>query len=706
MGRNAIAAAVLALLLGCSKVVTTLQAGDGDPNQFLEEVESDRALNWVKTHNEPTLKQLENDARFAPLQSTIRGLLTAEDRIHWVTQRGEHLYNFLQDGSHKRGLLRRTTLESYMGAEPAWESVLDVDALAKKENKNWVFKAANCLEPEAKLCLIALSDGGKDASVLREFNTADRAFVDGGFSLPEAKSDGTWLDENRLLVATDFGPGSLTLSGYARIVKVWTRGTPLSDAKTVFEGLETDVSSGAAHIDRPEGSYTFVFRSPSFFEQELFLLKADLTTRKVPFPISAQLRTVFQNQILATLREDWKTANGVIKGGSLVSMPLGALDKADPAADVQIVFEPTDRVSLVDVVDARSYLVLNLLDNVKSRLVKLSLKEGHWTQTHVPVKNDGAISIMSSSTYKDTFFAMYESFLVPSSLYLLEADAGDSDALRANVIKTLPSRFSADGLESIQLQATSRDGTQVPYFVVMPKQMPRDGSAPTLLYGYGGFEQSMTPSYLQVAGKARLEKGGVYVLANIRGGGEFGPEWHRAGLKENRQRVYDDFIAIAEDLIARKITSPAKLGIAGGSNGGLLMGVMLTQRPDLFKAIVCQVPLLDMLRYHKLLAGNSWMGEYGNPDIAEQAAYIRKYSPYQNLAAGKNYPKIFFMTSTKDDRVHPGHARKMAARMESMGYPFFYYENTEGGHGAAANLEQRAHFSALMYTYLYQQLLP
>jgi prolyl oligopeptidase len=702
--------ALVGAIAGCSTGLKTLpttetQRGEApDIYQWLEEVESARALDWVNAHNEPTLKQLESDSRYAPVLKDLREVMLATDRIHLPAQRGSKVYHFLQDAKHTRGIWRRTTIGNYLQKNPRWETVLDMDNLATTEKENWVYKAADCLEPLSQRCLLTLSRGGKDASVLREFDTKTKRFVTNGFQLPEAKSDATWLDRDTLLVATDFGPGSLTLSGYARIVKLWKRGTRLSDATTLFEGKETDVSSSALHVQRPEGNYSFVYRSPTFFEQEYYLLGDDrMTLTKLPFPLSGQLRAVFQGRIIVSLRADWKTATADYKSGALVALPIASLSKPDPTVDLITLFTPSPRVSLADVYDTKDFLILSLLDNVKSRLDKLAFVDDKPVTETMPLNTDGTLTVVSTSTHNNKFFVQYESFLTPSTLYLLDMDADGK--LSATVAKQLPERFNASDLLAEQLEATSKDGTKVPYFVVRKKDVPRDGSTPTLLYGYGGFAVSMNAHYMEGSGKAWLEKGGAYVLANIRGGGEFGPEWHTAGLMENRQLVYDDFIAVAEDLIASKLTSPAKLGIQGGSNGGLLMGVMFTQRPDLFQAVVCQVPLLDMLRYHKLLAGNSWMGEYGNPDVPEQAQYIRRYSPYQNVLPGKKYPKVFFMTSTKDDRVHPAHARKTAARMEEYGHPFLYYENTEGGHGAAANLEQRAKFYALMYAYLYQQLM-
>ncbi len=679
----------------------SVQSGDADPYLWLEEVTSGRALKWVEDHNTPTLDKLRNDARFSPVRAQIHEILVAKDKLHLPTQRGGYLYNFLQDATHVRGIIRRTTPQGYLEDEVIWETVLDIDALATAENENWVYKGSVC-HPEGELCMLALSRGGTDAAVYREFDMSTKAFVKEGFQLAEAKSSVEWAGKDELLVATDYGAGSLTLSGYPRIFKRWKRGTPLSEAATLFEAEVKDVNVGASHFDRDGLTFTVVSQSLSFFETAYHLVKDGKTTR-LDFPTGTELITLFRGQVVFSLREEWDTPAGNFKAGTLLATPLESVELNNPSRGVQVLFEPQERVSLAEVHETSNGLVLSIMDNVLSTLEFVRFVKGKVQKEKIPLSDvNGALTVVSSSDKESRFYVKAESFLQPASLIVV--GFGEKGRGNFRVAKQLPARFDSSPFLMEQLEATSKDGVSIPYFVIRRADVPFDGSTPTLLYGYGGFEVSMTPYYLEGVGRAWLEKGGAYVLANIRGGGEFGPKWHEAALKQNRQKAYDDFIAIAEALIESKLTSPSKLGIQGGSNGGLLMGAMFTQRPELFKAVICQVPLLDMLRYHKLLAGNSWMGEYGNPDIAEEAAYIRKYSPYQNIVPEKKYPKVFFMTSTKDDRVHPGHARKAAARLEEYGNDVLYYENTEGGHGGAANLEQRATFSALGYTYLYQQL--
>ncbi|MBI4565243.1 MAG: S9 family peptidase [Planctomycetes bacterium] len=653
---------------------------------WLEEIESEKALEWVRAHNEKSLELLTADPQYAEIEAQARAILLAKDRIPAPDLRGGWVVNFWQDADHPRGLWRRARPAEYEKPEPAWETMLDLDALARDEGENWVWKGATTLPPDHDRAMLFLSRGGKDATVVREFDVPSRSFVAGGFALPEAKSRVSWLDRDTLFVGTDFGPGTLTKSGYPRQVRLWKRGTPHLDAPLVFEGAEEDVSVSAFTSFRPEGSFTFVARAKTFFEADMFLRAEDGQLRKLPFPDDASFEGIFQGHLLATLRSEWRG----FPAGALVSVPV---DRPDAA---EAVYRPDERSSVTRVSTARQHLVLNVLSNVQGRVVKVRRTQG-WELEPVALPDGGSAGVVSADPFDDRVYVGYESFLVPYTLYAIGRDV--------RPVRRLPERFDARRLAVDQFEAQSPDGTRVPYFVIRRDDLAFDGSNPTLLYGYGGFEISMTPAYMAVAGKAWLEKGGVFALANIRGGGEFGPKWHRAALKENRQRAYDDFISVAEDLVRRRVTSPRRLGIMGGSNGGLLVGAAFTQRPYLFHAVVCQVPLLDMLRYHKLLAGHSWMAEYGDPEDPEMAEVIRRYSPYQNVRPRTEYPHVFFVTSTKDDRVHPGHARKMAAKMEAQGHDILYYENIEGGHSAAANLEQRVKRTALEYTYLFRQLV-
>jgi prolyl oligopeptidase len=677
-------------------------AENQDPHLWLEEVEGEKALAWVKERNEESLRVLKSDPKFAELEPEARKILLAKDRIPGVSLHGGLLYNFWQDAEHVRGIWRRTEIDSYKQKDPNWEIILDLDKLAKEENENWVWKGFDCRQPEMDRCLLMLSRGGKDAKVVREFDLNKKEFIKDGFTLPEAKSSVSWIDLNTIFVATDFGSGSMSKSGYPIVVKEWRRGTDLSAAKEVFRGTEEDMLAYGGVTVRPEGKYRVLGRYFSFFESESFYLSEAGKTHYVPMPKDANFSSVFRERFIFQLRSDLFLGKKRFPKGSVVALPVASLVEKgkDSLADLEAVFTPTAKRFLLGVSSAKDSLLLSVLDNVKGRILRVNLENGRWQSKEVALTGNGMASVVSTDDFDQRFIAYYTDYLTPTTYYLGDA-ARDA---KPTELKRSPARFDASGLVSEQREAISRDGTKVPYFLVSKKNLKKDGKNPTLLYGYGGFESPMTPGYYSVSGKLWMEAGGVYVVANIRGGGEFGPAWHQAALREKRQNAFDDFIAVAEDLIKRGITSPRHLGIQGGSNGGLLVGAVYVQRPDLFHAVLCEVPLLDMLRYHLLLAGASWVGEYGNPDVAADREFISKYSPYQNLKANGQYPEVFFLTSTKDDRVHPGHARKMVARMREFGYPVYYYENTEGGHGGAANQEQRILWSSLEFTYLWKKL--
>jgi prolyl oligopeptidase len=604
------------------------------------------------------------------------------------------VYNFWKDEQHERGIWRRTSLASYRTAKPEWETVLDIDALVKAENTLWVFHGANCLAPEYRHCMISLSRGGSDASVEREFDASTKSFVAGGFTLPEAKSAVDWKDENTLWVGTDFGAGSLTTSGYPRIVKLWQRGTPLAEAKTVFEGKAGDMSVMGVTMVRPEGRYDFVYRAPAFYRQETFLVLAGRLV-KLDMPEDANFYGFINERALLSLRSEWKVGATTYKAGSLLVEKVDDMLAGRRLFDV--LFEPSERVSLSYAATTRNHVLVGTLDNVHTKLAQFDLMDGVWKRQELPLPGLGTGRVAATSDESDMFFISYQDFLTPASLWFIEKGAPER-------VKAMPAFFDTAGMKVEQHEATSRDGTKIPYFLVMSKGFKADGAAPTLLYAYGGFEVPQVPIYSGAIGSAWLARGGVYVLANIRGGNEFGPKWHEAALKEKHMRCFEDFIAVAEDLIARKVTSPRHLGIMGGSNGGLLVGGTFTMRPDLFNAVVAQVPLADMRRYSHLLAGASWMAEYGDPDVPEQWAYIQTWSPYHLLKKDARYPKVFFWTNTRDDRVHPAHARKMVAKMESLGHPVYYFENIEGGHGSGAVNKQTAYVSALQYAYLWKML--
>ncbi len=671
-------------------------AQQADPYLWLEDVGGEQALSWVRAHNAVALAELQAQPDYPRIHDRLKAILNSSERIPYVTRHGEHYYNFWRDARHTRGIWRRTTLEQYRRAEPQWETVLDIDKLAADENESWVWHGVSCLYPKGEQCLVQLSRGGGDAHVVREFDIATRSFVADGFNLPEAKSDIGWIDADTIFVATDFGAGSMSTSGYPRIVKEWKRGAPLSAAATLYEARPDDLGVGAYKDFTPGHSYQFITRQIGFYASELFLREGDKLSR-VDKPDDANAYTV-RDQLIIDLRSDWAVNGTTYRQGSLLAADFKGFMAGERRFEV--LFTPTATRSLDGVSATRSALLLNVLDNVKNRLVELRHVDGQWQRRDVDAPAFGTLAVQALEPIEsDQYFLTVTDFLHPTTMYLAQSG---SDARTA--LKSLPAFFDAKPYTVQQYTAVSKDGTRVPYFVLMNRKARLDGKNPTVLYGYGGFEVSMKPFYSGTTGEAWLKHGGVYVLANLRGGGEFGPRWHQAALKEHRQRSFDDFIAVAQDVIKRKISSPRHLGIMGGSNGGLLVGAALTQRPDLFNAVVCQVPLLDMQRYHKLLAGASWMGEYGDPDDPQQWAYISQYSPYQNVFKDKHYPRVLFTTSTRDDRVHPGHARKMVAKMKDQGHDVLYWENTEGGHAGAANNDQQAQMWALTYAFLLKQL--
>ncbi|MGS1076852.1 prolyl oligopeptidase family serine peptidase [Pseudoxanthomonas beigongshangi] len=667
-----------------------------DPYAWLEEVEGQKQLDWVRAQNAKAEAEIASTPAFKDLEASILAILDSDAKIPGVQKIGAYYYNFWKDKQHERGLWRRTTLEEYRKPQPQWETVLDLDALNKVEGKNWVWHGADCRKPDYTRCLIALSRGGADADETREFDLTTKTFLKDGFYRPEAKGGLGWKDADTVYVFTDFGDGSMTTSGYPRIVKEWKRGTPLSAATVVYEGKPDDMYIAAFHDDTPGFQRDFVSRTLAFYNDELFLRGADGKLVKIDVPNSVN-KGAFREWLTLELREPWTAGGKTYKAGSLLVAKLD--DFMAGKREFDVLFEPTDRTSLASFTFTRHHLVLNVLEDVKNKLSVLTPGEGGWKKSEfVGAPAFGTLGVSAvDADESDAVWLTATDYLTPTTLSL--ADIGK----QPEQLKTMPAFF--DGSKDVIEQhfATSKDGTKVPYFVVRPKDLKLDGSTPTLLYGYGGFEVSLTPAYSGGVGKGWLEKGGVYVVANIRGGGEYGPRWHQAALKANRHKAYEDFAAVAQDLVARKITTAKRLGTQGGSNGGLLMGNMLTQYPELFGAVVVQVPLLDMKRYSHLLAGASWMAEYGNPDTADWD-YIKTFSPYHLFDPAKTYPATLFTTSTRDDRVHPGHARKMMAKMLEANKDVRYYENIEGGHGGAANNAQAAHMSALAYTFLWQQL--
>ncbi|MEZ5897369.1 MAG: prolyl oligopeptidase family serine peptidase [Parvularculaceae bacterium] len=687
------AASALALLAGAMVAAgARRRRNERDPYLWLEEVEGENAIDWVKSQNDRSVAILEGDRRYNGFHRAALEIVNSTERIAAPSLIGDKVRNFWQDENAVRGLWREAELDDYLSGAPAWRTICDFDALAESENENWVFQGADYLPPGYRTCMVTLSRGGSDAAVRREFDLARGQFVEGGFILPESKGATAWLDADTLLVGIDFGDGALTSSGYPRTTRLVRRGADLKTSPLVFEGEESDVGVWPHTIRRSDKTYAFITRAVTFFESEFYLLDDARQPQKLSLPLKSSIEGVYDGMIVATLQQDWRWRGASFKSGDVIAL--------DPRRDrAELVFSPAPHQAVGAVDASEGALYLQLLDNVVGSVKKIVREKKIWRVQDINLPGDGEVSLESINPLGEDFFLFFDNPVTPATLHYIAAN-GERREVRQS-----PQFFNATGVIVEQRQATSKDGEKIPYFIIGRKDVIAAGDAPVIQYGYGGFEVPVTPGYSGVLGKLWLERGGVYVIANIRGGGEFGPRWHQAALKEKRQKGFDDFFAVSEALIKAGVTSPSRLGAYGGSNGGLLMGVALTQRPELYNALAIGVPLLDMMRFHKLLAGASWVGEYGDPEIEKQRKVIEKYSPYQNLKRKTDYPCPFFFTSTKDDRVHPGHARKMAARMAEYGYDFLYYENIEGGHGAAANQNQAAYRAALQYVYFSRQLM-
>ncbi len=674
----------------------------GDKYQWLENANNERARVWVKQENQRTLNVLETDPGFAALEASALQIAESQDRLPIPEFHAGTVYNMWQDATHVRGIFRRTSVTGYLAPQPHWETILDYDRLANQDKQNWVQHGFNCLYPGNSLCLAVLSLGGEDAYTAREFDLRTGNFVANGFALPRSKQWGGFVDQNTILIARDWGSGTMTKSGYPFVVKVLKRDQPLSQAKEVFRGKETDMSVFPIILFDAEGHRATLFdRTVTFFEHEFFLLTPN-GTQQVALPAKSTITDLIDGQVIVSLDESWKpeNQNTSFVAGSIVSVDLEALKK-DPAHLKPVaVFTPGAREFLQETDSTKHHLLVITLDNVQGRAyVYLHRSNNTWAPRRLDLPDKLSVSIATADKTDDKFFLSVEGFLTPPSLWL-----GNAETNAIKQVKTMRPQFTASDVVE-QFEAVSKDGTRIPYFVVRPKQMKYDGSNPTILNAYGGFQAAMTPLYLGAVGKLWLERGGVYVLANIRGGGEFGPAWHEAGLKTHRQRIYDDFAAVGLDLVKHGITSPRRLGIRGQSNGGLLMGVEMTQHPEMWNAVVMKVPLLDMLRYEQIDAGASWVGEYGSVSNPEERAFLATISPYNQLKRDVTYPEPLIFTTTKDDRVGPGHARKFAAKMQELGKPFYFYEIVEGGHGSGANLKEQAKTTAVEFTYLSRKLM-
>ncbi len=675
------------------------RAGEEDPYLWLEETDSVKALDWVKEQNAASVKRYASSKESERLREQLLEILDSDARIPVVSKMGDHWYNFWKDTQHPRGVWRRlSSLDEYRKEKPQWETVLDLDALAASEKENWVMHGMDGLKPEYRHFLISLSRGGADADVVREFDLKTMSFVKDGFTLPEAKSGVAWIDVDRVYVGTDFGPGSITKSGYPRIVREWKRGTPLAAATNVYEGTPDDMSIGGVRDLTKGFERDLISNQHAFYDQETFLRTGNGTLTRIEIPRDAEI-DVHREWGTVQLRTPWNIGGRTYPAGALLGIKFD--DFMAGKRDFTVLFTPTSTRTLSRHSWTRHHLILDVVENVVDRLEVLTPQPGDWKREPFggapPFSSIGAWAVDADES--DEYFLTVSGYLEPETLYHGTLGKGEPTPL-----KHAPAWFDAAKFEVQQNFAVSVDGTRVPYFMVAPKGMTLDGSNPTLLEGYGGFEISLTPGYSGVTGRAWLSRGGVYVVANIRGGGEYGPQWHQAAVKANRLRAYEDFAAVAGDLVARKVTSKPHLGIMGGSNGGLLMGNMITMYPHLFGAVVCEVPLLDMKRYTHLAAGASWIAEYGDPDKPDEWAWIQTFSPYQNIRKGRTYPPVLFTTSTRDDRVGPAQARKMAARMLEYGQDVAFYENIEGGHGGAADNKQAAFMSALAHDYLWEHL--
>lgn len=674
-----------------------------DPYSYFEETHGEQALQWVKNQNEQTELRLGKDFRLREVEDDLLKSLKNPKRIAFPQFSDDSkIDNFWIDDVHERGQWRRTDWRSYAKGKPRWDILLDVDALAKQEGRNWVYQGKSCLPSNPDRCLISLSDGGGDAVSVREYDISAKHFVENGFVLPQAKQDVTWVDKDTLYISREWLPGEVTNSGYAYVTKRLERGQALDQAVEVFRGEKSDISAGRIILRDIDKKHIIDINIRYISDENIqttFLSEKGFVSLQLP--ASSLMMTYKVGHLIYQLKEDWVSADGrTFKTDSIISFDLSKALVNPQKIEPLLVFMPSASQSVEAINETKNYLIVHTLTNVMGELHRLVLKEGSWHSHKIPLAENMSVAVLSADNKSDDLFITTQSFLEPTSLYRVNAAS-----LKIRHLDSEAKEFSSEDMQAQQNWATSKDGTQVPYFIVSKKNLTFDGSNPTLLTAYGGFEVSLTPTYLKTIGKIWLEKGGVYVLANIRGGGEFGKKWHDAGLKTKRQTIFDDFQAVAEDLIARKITSAQKLGIRGGSNGGLLMGVQLIQRPELWSAVIIDVPLLDMVRYNRLLAGASWMSEYGDPDDLVEGAFLKSISPYHNLKEGIVYPEPFFNTTTLDDRVHPAHARKMAAKMQSHNMPFLYYENKDGGHGSAATAVGSIKIEAMKYVYLYQKLM-
>jgi len=666
---------------------------------WLEDRNSDRSLQWVAAQNAMSVSELQSDPSYQQAFDTALKLMTAEDNIAVGSELRGKVYNFWQDKKNALGLWRRTSVASYRTREPKWETILDFDELAAKEGVKWVFNGASRLYPDFSRCLLSMSPDGGDAAVMREFDIESRQFVEGGFNAPASKSSYSFLDIDTVMVGAAFSEADQTSSGYPRVVKLWKRGQTHEQAQPIFEVDKDDLAAGGGVDYDGDRRLVMIQRVIDFYRAHYFLRTDDGANRRIPLPEDLAQSALFKSQVLFCVRTPWETPGGVnCVPDAIYSFDIDHWLETGELGPVETVLERRDRVSVGGMANTRDRLFINLMDNVRGKVIAARRVKGSWKLETVALPENGNVGLSHVDAYGQSVSFSFTDFLTPLSI-IWSDDEGET----LQTVKQQPARFDASGLVSEQFEARSKDGTMIPYFVVRPKHQKAPAAAH--LYAYGGFQSPLLPGYGGIRGKLWLEPGNVYIQANIRGGGEFGPDWHIAALKGNRQKAFDDFAAVAEDAVKRGITTSKQLGIEGGSNGGLLVGVALTQRPDLYGAVIVDVPLLDMLRYTLLPPGASWIAEYGDPAKPEEAAYLAAYSPYQNVKPGTAYPPVLFMTSTADDRVHPGHARKMAARLQEVGdSKVLFYEETEGGHGGRGDRRPQAAQTAMRYVFLRRTL--
>ncbi|MER8826900.1 prolyl oligopeptidase family protein [Mesorhizobium sp. M0938] len=670
-----------------------------DPFLWLEDRTGKEALDWVHRQNAVTTGELQGDPSYQAAFQTALDLMTAEDNIAVGSALNGHVYNFWQDKTNVLGLWRRTTVASYKTDKPQWETIIDFDMLSAKEGVKWVFSGASRLYPDFTRCLLSMSPDGGDASEMREFDIDTKSFVEGGFRAPASKSGFGWLDKDTVIVSAAFEEDEKTQSGYPRVVKLWQRGTRLEDATPIFEAQKQDLAAGGSLEYDGDKRHLFLTRTLDFFASHSFLRLPSGQNKRIPLPDDVTDTALFRDQFVFGVRSPWTAPDGTLcQPDGLYSLDFARWIETGALDQVETVLQPAQRVSIAGIARTQDRLFINLMDNVRGKVVVCERNHDSWSLEPVALPENGNVGIAHAEHFGSSVSFSFTDFLTPSSIIW-----SDDNAATLMTVKSQPARFDSASLVSEQFEARSKDGTMIPYFVV--RRRDQDGPVPTLLYGYGGFEVPLLPGYAGVRGRLWLEKGNAYVQANIRGGGEFGPNWHQAALKANRQKAFDDFAAVAQDLVKRGIATPATLGIQGGSNGGLLTGVSLTQHPELFGAVIIDVPLLDMLRYTELPPGSSWMAEYGDPAKPEEAAWLAAYSPYQHVKTDAAYPPVLLTTSTADDRVHPGHARKMAARLQAAGHAnTLFFEETEGGHGGRGDRRPQAAQAAMKYVFLQRAL--